>query len=139
MTYVCGFLFDSHGSWVWLIKKSKPKWQVGMLNGIGGKIEENELPLHAMRREFLEETGAIVDDWQQFMMLSGPDYGVYFFRNFWNGKESFNSILRQTTDEAPMLVNASLLPTNVIPNLRWIIPMAQDRTITGYSIVATSA
>lgn len=40
--YVVGFLFDSEFRQVALIRKQKPQWQAGLLNGIGGKIEYGE-------------------------------------------------------------------------------------------------
>jgi 8-oxo-dGTP diphosphatase len=62
--YVVGFLFGHDKTMVALIKKSRPEWQKGMLNGIGGKIENSENALTAMRREFKEEAGADVSDWK---------------------------------------------------------------------------
>lgn len=78
--YVCGFLFTDDLSQVILIRKNKPEWQYGKFNGVGGKIEvigtastSDERPLlekpeDAMRREFLEETGATthVNWWKLF-------------------------------------------------------------------------
>jgi 8-oxo-dGTP diphosphatase len=50
--YVVGFLFNESLDQIALIRKEKPDWQRGKINGIGGKIEENESPEQAMRREF---------------------------------------------------------------------------------------
>jgi hypothetical protein len=36
--YVVGFLFRNNLSEVALIKKDRPAWQAGHLNGIGGKL-----------------------------------------------------------------------------------------------------
>lgn len=69
--YVVGFLFDGQWESVVLIRKSKPEWQRGKLNGVGGKIEtfpieawvnpprheRTETPQEAMAREFEEEAG----------------------------------------------------------------------------------
>lgn len=65
MEYVCGFMFQSHFGTVVLIRKNKPEWQKGKLNGVGGKIEPGEQPIQAMVREFEEETGfrTEVDEW----------------------------------------------------------------------------
>ena len=56
-TYVAGFLFSPDRSRVLLIRKNRPAWQAGKLNGLGGKIEPGETPPQAMRREFREEQG----------------------------------------------------------------------------------
>ena len=69
--YVVGFLFRNNGTEVALVRKLKPEWQRGRLNGIGGKIEPNEDSRAAMMREFAEETGANVDDWRAFAWLRG--------------------------------------------------------------------
>ena len=44
-----------------LIRKARPEWQKGKLNVPGGKVEENEPPLFAMTREWVEETGIVTD------------------------------------------------------------------------------
>jgi 8-oxo-dGTP pyrophosphatase MutT (NUDIX family) len=76
--YVAGFMFDVANKQVALIRKTKPAWQAGKLNGIGGKIEDGESPEAAMVREFLEETGCNTDrdDWSHFASLSeDPEKG----------------------------------------------------------------
>ena len=87
--YVCGFLFSPDRTRVLLIRKNRPAWQAGKLNGLGGKIEPGETPLEAMRREFREEAGAEVADWQHVLTLSGADdagsgrgWAGHFFRAF---------------------------------------------------------
>ena len=42
--YVCGFAFDNTKQYVTLIEKKRPNWQAGYLNGVGGHIEEGEVP-----------------------------------------------------------------------------------------------
>jgi 8-oxo-dGTP diphosphatase len=65
MHYVCGFVFDPLAQ-VYLIRKLKPDWQKGLLNGIGGKIEtadeggEYPASVTAMSREFEEEAGVLI-------------------------------------------------------------------------------
>jgi 8-oxo-dGTP diphosphatase len=61
--YVLGFLFSRDLKYVILIRKTHPKSQAGMLNGIGGKIEFGESHRSAVHREFLEETGYDFDGW----------------------------------------------------------------------------
>ncbi len=70
--YVIGFAF--HNDSVLLIEKLKPDWQRGRLNGVGGKIEPNELPLDAMQREFFEECGIITahTQWEPYAQITIP-------------------------------------------------------------------
>lgn len=55
MQYIVGFLFPPSLDKVVLVRKCKPAWQNGRLNGVGGAIERGETPHQAMSREFGEE------------------------------------------------------------------------------------
>ena len=72
--YVCGFLFSPDRSRVLLIRKRRPAWQAGRLNGVGGKVEAGEALYHAMRREFREEAGLDLPEsqWAHAITLTGP-------------------------------------------------------------------
>ena len=52
--YVMWLIYDDIGR-VLLIKKNRPKHQVGKWNGLGGKVEDNETITRAMTREELIE------------------------------------------------------------------------------------
>jgi 8-oxo-dGTP diphosphatase len=115
---VIGFLFDSRGN-VLLIEKNHPEWQKGRLNGIGGKIEKGETPLQAMVREFREEAGAVVTSWREFAVMTGDGYQL----NLFTARE--NVELHPTPDEGPInWYPADNLPPNALPNMRFLIPMA---------------
>ena len=118
--YVTGFLFDTYFDTVALIKKTKPEWQKGRLNGVGGKIEPGETPLDAMRREFFEETGMTVLDWNEFVVLAGNDYKVHFFYANGNPWE----VQTMTEEVVGHYELSSLSDYLTIPNLAWLIPMA---------------
>jgi len=63
--YVVAFILTPDLQRVWLIRKNKPEWQKGCLNGIGGKIEEDgESPVEATVREIKEEAGITLDSSQ---------------------------------------------------------------------------
>lgn len=68
--YVVGFGFKIHKerTWVALVRKSRPAWQAGLLNGIGGKVELGESPIGTMVREWQEETSVAVarEHWRSF-------------------------------------------------------------------------
>jgi|SRR6266850_1758320 len=121
ITYVVGFLFDPNAHSVALIRKLRPAWQKGCLNGIGGKIEPGETPKDAMVREFAEETGAHVSGWKFFCRMYGDDWEVFCFKAFGD------HILSTKTDEEVVRVFLEDLENHkVIPNLNWLIPMALD-------------
>lgn len=119
--YVCGFLFSSDRSRVLLIRKNRPAWQAGLLNGVGGKIEAGETPEEAMVREFYEEAGVRVGGWQECVVLSGTDWRGHFFRAFGDLEAC-----RAATDEQLEVHSTRPLPAEVIPNLRWMIPLMMD-------------
>ena len=73
--YVLGFALSGDGNAVLLIKKTKPSWQAGKLNGVGGKVEESDWSIEsAMAREFEEETGIQTDPgrWSLFAQHCKP-------------------------------------------------------------------
>lgn len=132
--YVVGFMFDSCGAAVLLIRKNRPTWQAGKLNGIGGRVEDGETPGEAMRREFLEETGVDHGEWQRFCTLR-DDRGwlVHFYA-------ASGDVLKakSLTDEKLICCGLPALhQAEVLPNLRWLIPMAlsmKHETISHFEI-----
>lgn len=73
--YVLGFAFGCDGNAVLLIMKNRPKWQAGKVNGVGGKIEEDDWCAEAaMVREFKEETGIDTDvsQWEHYATHARP-------------------------------------------------------------------
>src|SRR5258706_13272255 len=79
--YVCGFAFKQfrQGPQVVLIRKNKPDWQRGKLNGVGGKVEPGEIPSEAMVREFAEETGHRCPCWRKIACLEFSEAVVHFY------------------------------------------------------------
>ena len=117
---VVGFAFTPDLQQVVLIRKRRPEWQAGRLNGVGGKIEEQETPRQAMSREFDEEAGVRIPpaEWAPFAVLTGDGYRVHFFATI-NAKE-----LRSRTDEIVEVHRTLQLPYGeMIRNLAWLIPM----------------
>ena len=121
--YVCGFLFSNDEEHVAVIEKKKPDWQAGFHNGIGGKIERGEDAYQAMIREFDEEAGIYTEHWNQFATVSGRGWKVTFFR----AKSNDVFHCRSLTEETVKVVRvADIVTMKVIPNLKWLIPMALD-------------
>ena len=122
ITYVVGFAFGVGE--VALIRKARPDWQKGRLNGIGGHIEEGESSHEAMVREFEEETGVELIYWDLFAKLQGKDWSCDFFRVF--GVDL--TTLKTTTDEEVVIIDSkNLADHEIINNLKWLIPLALDK------------
>ncbi len=127
--YVVGFAFSADRSQVVLMRKNRPAWQAGKLNGIGGKFEENETGEECMVREFHEETGVQTDlaDWHYFTKIIGRDGDVHVFRLF----DDKAMAATTTSDEPVMIVEAKLdgiIKTEGMSNLSWLIGIALDTT-----------
>lgn len=120
-SYVLGFAFDPKEKSVLLLSKNRPEWQRGHLNGVGGSIEGDETPIQAMEREWGEEIYASPASWRLFARLSGKDWECYCFR-----ASVEISGASAVEDEDIMEVNLeNRLPSSIIPNLSWLIPMAR--------------
>ncbi len=125
--YVLGFMFSEDRRYVALIEKNRPTWQAGLLNGVGGHIEDDDDgPGTAMAREFREETGVQTDpgDWEWYASLSNEKCFIYIFRMFsdkvWDA--------RTLTDEEVFVRTIGNNFDKRIPNLSWLIPLALDKS-----------
>lgn len=124
--YVAGFFFDPNLDNVWLIRKQKPDWQKDLLNGVGGKIEENEGPISAMVREFHEEAGMFIYDWKKFCVIEGNNWQVTFFYSIAQDDRHYNKVRTLTDEVLHSIEAADVIYRKTISNLRWLIPMAID-------------
>lgn len=124
--YVAGFMFDLSTGEVALIRKSKPAWQAGKLNAIGGKIELGETAVAAMVREFHEEAGHLTmeESWRHYAELTGPGWHVQFFATT-GDVLSLESPEKEKVEVHAItnVLNGSLA---VIGNISWLLPMAID-------------
>lgn len=128
--YVAGFMFDKALSRVALIRKNKPVWQAGLLNGIGGKVEPtDEHPHAAMVREFKEETGVDHSEWVYFAKLGGPDWSVHFFAA--RGPVSDCHSMESEKVEVISVINFHPHADGCVENLPWLISLAVDQLTDG--------
>lgn len=127
--YVLGFVFDETAQNVILIRKNRPDWQAGFLNGVGGKIELHEqslCPCVAMVREFKEEAGVITleMEWNQPAILIGRYGRVYVYSLF---SDYICNNATTMTDESIRVYPVYKIPElNTIHHVKWLVPMLID-------------
>lgn len=123
---VVGLVFDDE-SRVLLIRKNRPEWQNGMLNGIGGRVNLAEAPCRAMTRELHEETGLVIHytNWRLLAELDTGDGSVYYYAA--HIPSQIMNMSRSLTDErVSRLFLSELAHFSLVPDLRWLIPFALD-------------
>jgi 8-oxo-dGTP diphosphatase len=108
------------------VKKNRPEWQAGLLNGIGGKVEENEVPDYAMIREFGEETGAVVREWRHLATMTYPGECIIWFYTARVTPAVLDGLYTATDEaiEVHSIEYIGLYPHLFIPNLHWLVPLA---------------
>lgn len=129
--YTVGLVFDATLEHVLLLHKQKPTWQIGKLNGLGGKVEPDETPIECVARECLEETCLTIPpaDWTQFATVINPtsmgDHTaqIDFFATRYSGQMSD---AKQGDYEAVEWFPIGNLPENCLQNLFFITPMARE-------------
>lgn len=121
--YVCGFAVTDSGK-ISLIKKNKPEWQKGKLNGLGGKIEKGETIHEAMRREFMEEAGLDINKWEHRITLIGDNDIVHFFIARVEKEFEFPYCVEGQIDWYSL--QSVLNEPQLIPNLKWVVPFCMQ-------------
>lgn len=117
-----GFIFSPDFQHVLLIHKTHPEWQAGKLNGLGGKIENEETPFQGISREVLEESGLHIppEEWRLIARMEGRDPIVDVLFTVFDGSRND---AQSRTDECVEWFPTSSLPHLCISNLRWLIPL----------------
>ena len=131
-SYVVGFLFSPSMLEVALIRKNKPEWQRGSLNGIGGKVEDEETPEQAMRREFSEEAdyaGGHSLAWKHFCSMSGINNdGSSFGIDFFYAVGEPNRIASKEEEEIHVFYSPEICSGDykTVGNVPWLVALARD-------------
>lgn len=124
LNYVLAFIFSADLNQVLLIRKSRPDWQEGRWNGLGGKIEQGEDVMAAARREVAEESGLQVTNWVQVGNMKLEE--EWLVEILTATADSNIKLLSGDEGEVQWFPVASL-PEEVLPNLHWLIPLSINR------------
>lgn len=152
LEWVVGFLVNPRADTVVLVRKNRPEWQAGLLNGVGGKVEEADRDpgftydaiQNAMSREFGEEAGVYVPPaaWDPMVSLTAvavenrageptPSTGVVHFLRSIGSATDLDACTTKTDEEIGVWTIGDLLDIGgwvdgppMIPNLRWLLPLA---------------
>lgn len=137
--YVLGFVIDKARREILLIEKGHgPESIIGKLNGIGGSCERWDVNTQAsMAREAQEETGLAGIEWLPFCTLTGRRFAVDCFVA-WHEGERLGSLIPDVTPggekltvvSIPEAIGDGFLVNNVVPDLRFLIPMALTSGLT---------
>lgn len=130
MDFTLGFVFTADTRRVLLIRKQRPAWQAGKINGVGGKLEPGESPVDGVRREVYEETGLDVpnEQWIATATMQAEDWRVYVFSATLTTDPA---AVESRTDEPVAWYPLDALPDGMIGNLTWLIPLCLDRLTNG--------
>ncbi len=123
--YVLALLFTPERDGLVLMRRTRPAWQAGRVNALGGKVGPGEAPAAAVRREVHEEAAVDVAAWEEFLVWEDPVYRMHAVRAFHAAARE----ARTCEDQEVFLAHAAALPPNVIDNLRWLVPLALDRDV----------
>lgn len=124
--FVVGFVFDPSFQTVLMIRKKRPPWMNGLLNGIGGHVEENESYADAISREFGEEAG-MTPPLTPFLLLHRRDRDLQCFFAIGDLTKAASM-----TDERVEIVRVEDLATrnDIVIDTKWVLFMAREAAET---------
>lgn len=125
--YVLGFCFLPNRSCI-LIQKSKPDWQQGLVNGLGGSIEPGESIYLAMAREFQEECGIATHpkQWRHALTFGTDEWELNVLRTM---LPYYSQDLR-SCDEGEVSIYIDP-PDNMEQTALWLYWMCRDDSTFG--------
>ena len=132
--YVLALLFSPDRERIVLMERTRPAWQAGRVNALGGKVAPGETAAAAVRREVREEAGVDVATWDELLVWHDPAYRMHVFRAF----DTAALGARTCEDQRVVVVPARPLPEAAIDNLRWLVPLALDRDVATPVVVRSA-
>lgn len=118
--YTMGFIFSPELKEVYLIRKTHPKWQAGLLNGVGGHRQETEAFYACMMREAYEEAG-YTGDFTHFATMGGTDWTCLVYYSVMHEGQQAPATREEEQIESVRLGNVLAESDQMISNLPWLI------------------
>lgn len=118
-----------------LVRKTKPQWQAGLWNGPGGEANFGESSAHAATRELQEETRLDVSPsaWRHVATLDGPTFVIKLMthtlrpgRIHLTPPDPKDCGTHGYGPEFYRWYASDQLPPDIVPDLRWLVPLAFD-------------
>jgi 8-oxo-dGTP diphosphatase len=139
--YVLGLGFTPDRLKVALIRKRRVRpgfeWMQGLMNGLGGKVREDELSVDAMVREFKEESGVELprDAWSfcGSFHKRAENWEVFVYSTF---HDDIANVKTASPGEGKVyLVDVPYLNAYLTtPALKWIIPLVLYRDLRVFDV-----
>jgi 8-oxo-dGTP diphosphatase len=108
------------------MRRTRPAWQLGRVNALGGRLMHGESAAEAARREVREECGVDVEDWREVLVWEDAEYEMHVM----SASNDRAREARTLEDQEVFLADVRVLPENVIDNLRWLVPLALDTDVS---------
>jgi len=124
--YVVAFVFNYDLSSVLLMHKNRPAWQNGLVNGLGGKVDEGEDTYTTVSREIEEESGLEIpkESWVKAGRVYSDSFEMDVFGYIYEGGMSDAT----TKENEPIeWFKVADLPSNTIENVPWLIHITFDK------------
>ena len=133
--FVLALLYSVDRRHVVLMRRTRPAWQAGRVNALGGRLQPGESAVAAARREVREECGVDVAEWREVLVWEDAEYVMHVMR----GVSELALEARTIEDQEVFLADVRALPDNVIDNLRWLVPLALDAEVAFPIVVRSGA
>ena len=122
--YVLGLAFSKDQKNIVLLTKINPEILRGKLNGPGAKVEKGETPYNAMIREFQEETGVYIEEWNKQCKLLGDNFLIHVFNTFTDDIYDVKTVEKEKVGSYPVKLDHLL--KDGVQKMTWLTAMALD-------------